>query len=176
MRKTSLTHQRLKDILHYDPETGIFTNVLRRRRALIGNRAGHLNKSTGYRYLRIDGRVYREHRVAFLYQEGVFPPDQVDHINRIRTDNRFVNLQHSSYIRNGRNHPLQSNNTSGTVGVSWCNRDERWVAKIKIKGRTIALGYFDDKSEAIKACAAANIKYGFHPNHGVAIKGEYLWT
>ena len=95
-----ITQDRLKELLHYEPLTGIFTRLVKTNRNVrVGEVAGTVRK-TGYKQLHLDGKVYRAHRLAFLYMTGDIP-DVIDHINRLRDDNSWDNLRAaSSYINN----------------------------------------------------------------------------
>jgi len=105
------------------------------------------------------------HRLAFYYVLG-WCPEEVDHINHVRDDNRWINLRAASKQENHRNRKLDTNNKSGFNGVTWYKNYSKWLACIGIGGKQINLGYFENKDDAIAARKAANIKYGFHPNHG----------
>jgi hypothetical protein len=95
----TLTAERLREILGYDPETGLFTRLVRTGRIRAGEVAGTAH-SRGYRSIVIDGRVYLSHRLAWLYVHGEWPPEQIDHINRNRADNRLVNLRAAKQSQN----------------------------------------------------------------------------
>lgn len=111
------------------------------------------------------------HRLAWfiVYKEI---PDQVDHINHVRNDNRIENLRNVSPTENGRNKDLCSDNKSGVNGVSWHKRDKRWRAHIVIARKQIHLGNFINKEDAIAARFAADKEIGFHPNHGKIRENE----
>jgi hypothetical protein len=143
-----LTQARLKELLHYDPETGVFTRLVSRNgnNALIGSRAGTPN-SHGYTLIQIRGTKHRAHRLAFLYMTGEIPPE-VDHINRVKDDNRWDNLRPATKRENQGNVGLQSNNTSGHRGVSWDKRRGKWRAEGKYAGRVTHLGYYTSLEEA----------------------------
>ena len=161
-----LTQEYLKSILDYDPETGLFTNkIMRSPRALTGEVAGTLN-GRGYIQIGINGKRYIAHRLAFLYVEGELPPEDVDHINGNRTDNRWQNLRHANKQTNGRNTKRYITNTSGIMGVSWCAPGRKWASHIKVSGRTVYLGYFTTKFAAAYARHQAELKFNFHPSHG----------
>jgi hypothetical protein len=147
-----LTQARLKELLHYDPETGHFTWRVSRSRTPAGSRAGTPG-SNGYTNIGIDGVLRLAHRLAFLYMTGALPPE-VDHINRDKSDNRWANLRPASRRENEGNKGLLSNNTSGHRGVSWYKRTRKWSAKGKRDGRQIHLGYFDTLEEAAAAAQA----------------------
>ena len=162
------TQKQLKEILYYDPETGVFTwRVNRGGGARAGDVAGYLHRE-GYIRIGFSGKVYRAHRLAWLYVHGKWPKYEIDHMNRIRDDNRIVNLREASHADNSHNLGLSSKNTSGVSGISWYKYTKEWCAQIKVKGETIFLGAFPTKREAIKSRKAAEKKYGFHQNHGLS--------
>ena len=159
-----ISQTRLKEILDYNPITGIFTWKEKiADKVNVGARAGSL-RSDGYRLIRLFGKKYREHQLAFLYMLGYFPP-QVDHIDHNQSNNSWINLEESSYEKNGKNHPKTRRNVTGVVGVSQ-RPDGKYVARIYVNKKHIFLGSFDSLSDAAKAREEANIKYGFHTNHG----------
>lgn len=162
-----LTQARLKELLHYDPETGVFVwreRILSQNRpSLMGGKiAGGIN-SKGYRVMSVDGKLYRASRLTFLYMEGYFPEHEVDHRNRIRHDDRWCNLRHVSSQCNSRNCSLLKRNTSGITGVRWTKRRQRWLARIVIFRKAIHLGYFSSKLDAAHARWNAEVKHDF-PN------------
>ena len=154
----NLTQDRFKELLDYNPETGVFTRKVSRGGCKAGEIAGSV---TGryYRCISIDNKQYRASRVAFLFMEGYFPEYDMDHINRIRDDNRWKNLRHVSRQCNARNSGIQSNNTSGITGVCWNKQYNKWRAGIKISGKLKSLGCFKDFKDAVKARWKAELKY-----------------
>ncbi|WP_043062335.1 HNH endonuclease signature motif containing protein [Brucella anthropi] len=123
--------------------------------------------SHGYLRARFLGHEYRLHRVIWLYMTGLWP-EQVDHINGVPDDNRWVNLRNVDQCDNMLNRQIGRHNTSGKMGVSWHKKSKRWVAKITIRGKVIHLGSYRSKDDAIASRDQAEIKYGIHPNHGRA--------
>lgn len=157
-----LTQERLKDLLDYDSNTGLFTwRVYRARGAKIGQTAGSYS-DTGYIDIRVDGRLYRAHRLAWLYLHGYFPENDIDHIDRVKINNKASNLRVVSKSCNSRNTGIRVTNTSGIKGVSWLNSRQRWYPQITVNGKPIYLGIFKDKTEAVIARWEAEKKYGFH--------------
>ena len=144
-----LTQELLKSLVSYSPLTGEFTSInpskYNRHK---GERAGTLHKTKGYRYLGLQGKTYREHRVAFLYMTGKWPSLEVDHINHIKDDNRWCNLRDVSTATNAQNRPLYSNNTSGHTGVCWSKKFNKWQVLCRANGKQVYGGVFDDKEEA----------------------------
>jgi len=115
--------------------------------------------SYGYRQIMIDYRLYLAHRLAWLYQTGAWPPDQIDHIDCDKGNNRFANLRLATNSQNQQNRGVRSDNTSGHKGVCWHRRDRKWSARIRHNGKTMHLGYFDTIEQASAAYASASLKY-----------------
>ena len=160
-----LTQERLKELLDYDPVTGLFVRKVERGGQKAGVVAGNID-NLGYIRVNVDYKAYRCHRLAFLFMEGVFPPDQVDHINHDRTDNRWDNLRHVTVQENQRHCAIRSTNKSGVTGVHWNKEKESWDSYINVDMKRIHLGRTSDKEEAIRWRKAAEVKYGFSPYHG----------
>ena len=152
---TEFTQERLKELLHYDPETGIFTNLTQRGKVKKGAVAGS-KYSNGYIYIEIDYKRHRAHRLAWLYVYGKFSVNQIDHINEIKDDNRLVNLRLATNLENQQNvSSLQLNNTSGFRGVCWHKNHKKWQATITINGRCKHLGHFDTAEQASEVYVTA---------------------
>ena len=148
---TGITQKYLKSRLRYNPINGAFYWVMpKSNRVKVGQEAGSIN-SNGYMGIRIDGKQHFAHRLAFLYMMGECPKDQVDHINRIKTDNRWINLRECTQSQNMCNVKKQSNNTSGYKGVSWNKKNQKWVVQIKGNKEREVVGFFDCKHKAAKA-------------------------
>ena len=161
-----LTQDRLKEVLDYNAETGIFAwrvRIGRGPKQMIGVNAGAC--CNGYIAIKIDGKIYYAHRLSWFYIHNEWP-DEIDHINHIKSDNRLCNLRYANRESNCRNTKLKKNNKSGVAGVQWNKREQKWKANIGHKGKKVALGTFENKEDAIKARQSANIKYGYHENHG----------
>ena len=154
MAKTDLTAERLRELLHYDPETGIFTWLVHRPPIKAGAIAGGFVHS--YLRIRISGRAYGSHRLAWLYMTGEWPEEDIDHINGVKHDNRIKNLRNVSRLMNTQNQRrAQSHNTSGLLGVSRVESRNKWVATIKFAGKKRHIGYFRTPQEAHDAYIAA---------------------
>lgn len=183
MRKTNLPPvEELRQLIDYDPETGRMTWKWRPRSLFDSDRiwASWNTKWAGMPALRsrypngyLGGRLFNEnfmaHRVAWALGTGKWPEDEIDHLNHDKADNRLANLRVASKQQNTRNMPLMRHNTSGVTGVYWHTNNHgwwRWVAIIQVDKKRIRLGNFHTKEEAIAARRAAEIKYGFHENHG----------
>lgn len=150
--KPELTQARLKEALHYEPETGVFTwRAHIGTRARPGVRAGSLCARDGYCRVRLDRRMHLAHRLAFLYMTGVMPLKDVDHINRVRADNRWCNLRPATAAENAANRGLRSDSTSGRRGVTWHKKTQKWQAHGMLHGRKIYLGLYTVLEEAAVA-------------------------
>lgn len=161
MSKPILTQSRLRELFDYNPETGVFTRLkLSGRRAKLTDPVG---TPDGFGYLRvtIDSSKERLHRLAFLYMTGVLPGLEVDHINRNRSDNRWINLRLVTPMQNRQNLSLDSRNSSGATGVTWFAPSASWRVRIAVAGKTIHLGHFRLLPDAIEARRAAKSVY--HP-------------
>jgi len=165
MTNQILTQSRLKSLLHYCPDTGDLTWTKSRHGVKVGSIAGYTHH-TGYIMLSIDSKRYLAHRLAFLYMTGEFPENHTDHINHVRSDNRWLNLRKATRQENQKNRSIFKNNTSGHVGVSWCNRSKKWLVQININNKNTFIGHFTDIKEAIFSRWLAEDEHGYHKNHG----------
>lgn len=143
-----ITQKLLQEILSYDPETGIF-----RWRSPVSNRvrAGEIAGSPigkGYWNVQINRKLYKSHRLAWLYVNGEWPIGYIDHINRDKADNRICNLRMVNKSENMANAGLRASNTSGLRGVTFSRRRGKWMAQIMHRGKHYHLGYFDNISDA----------------------------
>ena len=166
-----LTFERANELFHYEPSSGkLFWKKRTARRIKVGDEAGTLCKSTGYRMVFINQKGYLVHRIAILLATGACDPSkEVDHIDHDRLNNRLNNLRIVDRINNMRNIGLGKTNKTGVIGVSlkYTRTGElRYSANIMVNRKSINLGIFDNIEEAAAAREEANIKYGFHPNHG----------
>ena len=154
-----LTAERLRELLHYDPETGVFTwRVANGRRVQVGTDAGYIDHQ-GYRRIRIDYALYRGHRLAWLHVHGEWPVDQIDHVNGARDDNRIANLRECTCAENQQNRSVHVVNTSGYPGVSRHKQSGKWVAHISLHSRRKYLGIFTSPEAAAEAYRIAKAKY-----------------
>lgn len=153
---SALTQTHLRELLHYVPETGeFFWKVARGRYAKRGSRAGTLS-GQGYIRISVHCRAYGAHRLAYLYEHG-WMPKEVDHKNRVRTDNRIENLRPVTRSMNNANAPASVRSKTGYRGVHFHKGAGRYRAQITLGRKTKSLGYFDTPEEAYSAyCAAAH--------------------
>jgi hypothetical protein len=148
----ALNQAELKELLRYDPETGLFfwksnrSSLVRK-----GDKAGTRNKKTGYITITITRKHYLAHRLAWLYTEGYFPEYGVDHINGNTSDNRRANLRHVTQFCNMQNASMSKKNKSGYKGVFYSKSKKKWLSQITIRKKQISIGQFDDPFEAALA-------------------------
>ena len=148
-----LTQPSLKDILNYDQVTGIFTWKITSGKASVGNRAGSIHKSNGYRRIIIKGKHYSEHRLAWLYMTGEMPANEIDHINGIRTDNRFDNLRAATRAENLQNqrHANSKNKSTRLLGSAFHKQSGTYFSRIQVDGIVKFIGAFKTAQEAHNA-------------------------
>ncbi|MCO7217591.1 HNH endonuclease [Halomonas sp. OfavH-34-E] len=183
--KNEITQDLVRELLDYNPKTGAF---LWRPRDLswfkrpvdckawnaryAGKRAGgQKSEQFGYtrRYIAIFGVLHYEHRVAWIWMKGSPVPEQIDHINRDATDNRWINLRASNNADNHRNLSRNMVNTSGITGVGWHERAGKWRARVKLRGQEYHLGIYDAMEDAAEAVRAFRALHGFDPSHGSSL-------
>jgi len=158
-----ITQKILKSILSYSEDTGDFIWLSTSKGKTAGKIAGGFGY--GYRRIMINYISYQAHRLSWLYVYGEWP-DKIDHINHDRADNRIENLRSVSVGINNKNKRIGKNNTSGVTGVYFIKKRNIWLASIRVEYKHIKLLYSADKFEAICARKSAEIKCGFHINHG----------
>ena len=164
-----LTYDRANELFHYEPSSGkLFWK--KRTNGNIPKDLEARSKDNRYGYLRVNikGKIYMVHRVIMILSgievgDGLF----VDHINHDRTDNRLENLRVVTKEQNTRNLSLYKKNKTGYPGVYQHETTKRYIAHIRVNNKKLHLGCFKTLEEAAAARAEAEIKYGFHPNHGL---------
>ncbi len=159
-----LTQARLKELLSYDPLTGEFTRLKKTGRSGAVGSIVRTPHNAGYLTAGLDGAEYLQHRLVWLYVHGHLPVADIDHINGVRSDNRLANLREAARYQNHQNKGVQSNNTSGLIGVSWRSNRSRWVAQIRVLGISRYLGSFVDQADARAAyLRAKEAMHSFQP-------------
>lgn len=140
---------RLRELLRYDPETGEFWWKVRGFGRQMGRPAGCISKSTGHRYITIDGVIYLGSRLAWLYMTGEWPKNEVDHEDLCPGNNRWGNLREATRSQNKGNSGLSKANTSGLKGVRF--EQGAWRARIKFQGKSYCAGRYPTPEAAKKA-------------------------
>lgn len=148
--KVEITQEYLKQVLHYDRETGEFLWRAQRGCKKPGEIAGSIN-GQGYRFIGFGGKLHLAHRLAWLYEFGEWPAVSLDHIDGNPGNNRIENLRECSHAENHQNRKMPSHNKSGYQGVSFANRERLWHAQIKVRGVKHSLGYYKTPEEASAA-------------------------
>lgn len=160
-----ITQSELKEVLDYNPDTGLFTWIESNGCVKAGDIARYKHH-TGYINITITGKAYQAHRLAYLYMTGNFPKNSIDHINHVKDDNRWTNLRDATSSQNKSNIKKLKNNTSGYKGVSWDKRDKNWRAQIKHMNKNINIGSYTTPQEASEA----------YKKKAIEIYGEFSYT
>lgn len=137
-----ITLEQLDNILEYIPDTGELKYKISRGCKAKGSTAGYIHR-TGYIQVELSGKAYLAHRLAWLLYYKVWPTNNIDHINRVKSDNRITNLRDATQEQNMANRSINKNNTSGYPGVSYYKSTGKWVSKYGGKH----LGYFNTPEE-----------------------------
>lgn len=155
----------LRSLLAYDAETGVFTWRARTsNRIKVGDVAGAKSKD-GYVLIRLNGTLYKAHRLAWLYVYGEWPDAEVDHINGDPGDNRICNLREATRKQNMENVKLSSSNSTGFRGVTFNKRLQKYKATMRHHTQTLNLGHFETVEEAAEVVAAKRTELFTH-DHG----------
>ena len=164
MSQNPLPLQGIEELLSYDPNTGTITWLNSPQKVV----AGCLDRRNGYRRIKLNGKLYAAHRVAWYLHTGEDPGSMdVDHINGDRDDNRAGNLRLATRSQNMKNTKKRQGTTSSYKGISWDASRNRWRAEIRINGKNKRIGRFDSEVEAHAAyCKAASEYHGEFANFG----------
>lgn len=152
-RKSTLTADRLKEVVNYDPETGKFNWIKRRRGVILGAELTSMAQK-GYMRATIDRSSYMLHRLAWLYVHGQFPALLIDHRNGIKHDNRIENLREVLPVVNSQNmRKAHMRSRSGLIGAA--TQGHLFRARIRVHGKVVQIGYFKTPEEAHAAYVSA---------------------
>jgi hypothetical protein len=142
MAESNLTAERLRELLSYDPETGLFTWKVRRNGFVkAGSTAGTVGTG-GYVYIRLDNRPFMAHRLAWFFSFGEWPAQHIDHINGVPSDNRLSNIRPCSRHENMQNTAKYKNNTTGLSGAYLDKKRGCFTSVITHQGKQTFLGTF----------------------------------
>jgi hypothetical protein len=166
MKKLDITQEELKSELSYDPDTGEFIWLRNTAKVRKGGKAGCIDDQ-GYVRIHVRQRKYAAHRLAVLYITGRWPDAQVDHINGVRDENRWINLREVTKTQNMWNQKRRSTNTSGCPGVSFHKKNQNYISYIRDGEKRIYLGSTNHIFEAAAlALSAKNRIHGEFARHG----------
>lgn len=167
-RVNKLDPERVREFFDYDPITGVMRWKKKRtknKKANVGDVLSNIN-SNGYLKVQFDGKSIPVHRLIFAWM-GEPDPEQVDHINGVRTDNRWANLRAATQEINSKNTArYKSGKHIAETGVGWMPRNKKWRVRINHKRKTLYLGLFDKLDDALFARRVAAKALGYHENHG----------
>lgn len=153
-----LTQERVRELFDYREDGELIRRVRTAGRVHVGDVAGCLNNS-GYKVIRVYGKLYRNHRLIWLWHNGYMPENGIDHIDRNKNNNKIENLREVSKVCNARNCNLSRNNSSSITGVAWLKKKGAWRASISILGKSIHLGLHDNILKAAKARWEAEVEH-----------------
>ena len=165
-QKQALTQEYVKSLFDYNGGN-LYWKISSGKRIKPGDIAGTLRQN-GYVRVSIDKKDYPIHRIIWLYHYGYIPECQIDHIDRVRNNNKIENLRLAlnNCLDNGQNHNVYKTNTSNYNGVHWHKHKNKWHSQITKNYKRIHLGYFNDINDAIKArLDAEKIYFPFKPNN-----------
>ena len=159
--KREITREQLKEILDYDSSTGVFTwretpNTKRNRSKIAGSPAYNRNKTHEYVKIKVCGKAYMAHRLAWFYTKGEWPKQLIDHINGDSKDNRIENLREATHCQNSHNRKGNRDSKTGYKGVYKHVKSDKYVAEIMYNGKRKYLGIFDTVEQAHEAYVAAS--------------------
>ena len=153
----------VKENFRYDSSSG----KLFWKNSMKGKEAGCIKKDTGYIRIKFQGKFVYAHRLIMFFLVGDYDQTlQVDHIDHDRLNNRIENLRLVTNSINGKNTKMHKNNTTGVTGVTFDKNRNKYKAQIVVNHKLDNLGRFNTFEEAVQARLQAEIKYGYHPNHG----------
>lgn len=159
--KPKLTQERVKELLHYDPETGIFTWRVNGHKRTAGQMTGSVRKN-GYLAIGVEGTQRYAHRLAWFYVTGNWPPDDIDHINGDRADNRWCNLRLATRSENLCN--MKPRRKDGNKNIT--RSGSGWAVNVRRGGKTVYCAWFKTKPEAVAAAKAArDVVHGEFARH-----------
>ena len=150
-----LTVERVRQVISYDPETGICWWLITAGKARKGAIAGSLRNNDGYIGIGIDGVGYLAHRLIYFWMTGEWPAAEIDHHDLNRQNNKWDNLRPATSLQNKANSPVYKNNKCGVKGVHWHAKSRKWRAMIRREYKSIHLGLFETVAEAHRAYRTA---------------------
>ena len=156
--KNELTQERLKELLHYDPDTGDFTwkyryDMPKQWNTRYANKKSGCIHCEGYIRIRINEKKYLAHRLAILWMTGKFPKKQVDHVDGIKDNNKWNNIREATHSENQQNQKKahKDNKSTGLLGVCFKKIDKKYYSRIYVNNKSKFLGYFKTAQEAHEA-------------------------
>jgi hypothetical protein len=156
-KETGLTYERVRFLFKYNPWTGHLIRRVSRNTNSMKGQVIKCQPSRRYTVVTVDMRDYLAHRIIWLYMTGKWPTYQIDHINRIKYDNRWINLREATEHQQHVNIGINRRNKLGIRGITIVRN--RFCVQLKIKGQCGYLGHFENLDDAIEVRKAAEIRY-----------------
>lgn len=165
-----ITHERLLELLAYDPETGEFRwKIQKAHRNKIGELAGYINiLPSGYQYrsMMIEYRNYRASRLAWFYMTGEWPDKTIDHIDTNSLNDKWNNLREANDIEQCRNKGVRKNSRTGVKNVTWHKQTQKWNVYFTFNGKKKSYGLYEDLELAnLVACEIRDSLHGKFARH-----------
>lgn len=166
-RKPMPSAEELRQLIHYNPDTGVLTSKVTRKGLVKGQIMG-CDSPHRYLLIRFKGPQYIAHRLIYRIVTGIdLGQQEIDHINGNTKDNRWSNLRVVERLENTWNTRKSKNNTSGVKGIDWVKNRSRWRARVAYNNKTFTLGLFSSIDDAVEAIAALREKlHAEFANHG----------
>lgn len=162
---TNITSEQLRELFDYNEKNGVLLWKEIPKTSQSKSWLAGCVMNDAYIVIGINGKSYLAHRLIWAYVTGEWP-EYIDHIDHNGLNNRFNNLREVTHGENIKNLSRAKNNKSGVTGLWLDKRYSVWTARINVNKKNVNLGSFKDKFEAICARKSAEVKYGFHENHG----------
>jgi len=160
-KQAFLNQELLKELVDYNPDTGVFAWKKIRRGVSCNKKVGTV-KPNGYIVVLINRKLYRLHRLAWLYMTGKWPDNEIDHINGNRADNRFCNIRQATKAENNWNKKVRKDSTTGIKNVLYYPNYQTYYVKITANNVSHSFGPFKTKDEA--ASVAKEKRIEIHKN------------
>lgn len=155
--RSGVTAEEVRELFTYEPESGCLRWKVKRQKINVGDVAGYISTSDGYRYVGFNYNEFLAHRIIWLWVTGKWPACQVDHVDRNRQNNKWTNLREATNGQNARNSGPQKNSRTGIRGVDI--RRGKYRVRINVDGKEIVVGRFLDLQDAINARKSAEKEY-----------------
>ena len=162
-----MNQKEILKLVRYDEKNDRYISLFNSKINTVGKELVTYKNSIGYIVANIKGIPIGMHRLVYMYFNGDIPKGMViDHINQVRDDNRIINLRVVNQEENCKNRRVSIASASGITGVTWAKSRNKWQVLIGVNGKNVYVGRYEKLEDAVKARKEAEVKYGYHTNHG----------